>query len=90
MHTALLLAMALERPVIGSAIPNIQDVIEANGSGLLTRPNDAEALASTIMRLMSDHALRISIAFNARTRVSQRFRKDAWLAALLHCYQRLY
>jgi glycosyltransferase involved in cell wall biosynthesis len=90
MPTTLLLAMALERPVIGSAIPNIQDVIEANGSGLLTRPNDAEALASTIMRLMNDHALRISIAFNARTRVSQRFRKDAWLAALLHCYQRLY
>ena len=89
MHTALLLAMALERPVIGSAIPNIQDVIEANGSGLLTRPNDAEALASTIMRLINDHALRISIAFNARTRVSQRFRKDAWLAALLHCYQQL-
>ncbi|MEY2846753.1 MAG: hypothetical protein RL076_2299 [Chloroflexota bacterium] len=86
MPLSLLIAMALERPVIGSAISNIQDVIEANGSGLLTRPDDPDALASSIMRLINDHALRISLAFNARTRVSQRFRKERWLAAIHQCH----
>lgn len=87
MPMTVLVAMALERPVIGCNIPNIHDIIETNGNGLLTRPNDPEALASAISRLIHDHTLRIAISFNARTRVSQRFRKDVWLNALGKCYR---
>lgn len=87
MPQSLLIAMALERPVIGSAIPNIQEIIEANGNGLLTRPNDPDALASTINRLLNDPALRIELAINARTRVTQRFRADVWIHAMCACYR---
>lgn len=87
MPSSLLIAMALERPVVASMIPNVQEIIEANGNGLLTPANDADAIASAVIRLLNDHALRISIAFNARSRVSQRFRKDAWLTSIRNCYR---
>jgi glycosyltransferase involved in cell wall biosynthesis len=83
----LLNAMALERPVIASAIPNIQEVIEANASGLLVRPNDADALASAIMRLFNDHELRITMGMNARTRISQRFQATPWHKLTTDCYR---
>jgi|GEM_PF-1359822 len=83
----LLHAMALERPVIVSAIPNLQEVIEANASGLLVRPNDADAIASAILRLCNDHALRVTIAINARTRVIQRYQVAQWHQRTLECYR---
>ncbi len=83
----LLNAMALERPVIASAIPNVQEIIEANASGLLVRPNDADALASAIMRLFNDHELRITMAINARTRISQRFQVAQWHQRTSDCYR---
>jgi glycosyltransferase involved in cell wall biosynthesis len=83
----LLNAMALERPVIASAIPNVQEVIEANASGLLVRPNDADALASTIMRVFNDHELRITMGMNARTRISQRFQEAQWHKQTVDCYR---
>jgi len=83
----LLNAMALERPVIASAIPNIQEVIEANASGLLVRPADADALASAIMRTFNDHELRITMGINARTRVSQRFQASQWHKLTIDCYR---
>lgn len=82
----LLNAMALERPVIASAIPNVQEVIEANASGLLVRPADADALASAIIRVFNDHELRITMAINARTRISQRFHVTQWHKQTVECY----
>ena len=83
----LLNAMALERPVVASAIPNVQEVIEANASGLLIRPNDADAIASAIMRLFNDHELRITMTMSARTRISQRFPVTQWHQRTIDCYR---
>lgn len=85
----LLNAMALERPVIASAIFNVQAVIEANASGLLVRPNDPDALASAIIRLLNNHELRITIGINARTRISQRFQLAQWHQRTIACYHSL-
>lgn len=83
----LLNAMALERPVIASAIPNVQEIIEANASGLLVRPADADALSSAIMRAFNDHELRITMGINARTRISQRFQAAQWHKQTVDCYR---
>lgn len=74
----LLIAMAMERPIVASAITNIYEVIESNASGLLVRPGSADALGSAISRVFHDAALRITIALNARTRVTQRFTPEQW------------
>lgn len=83
----LLLAMALERPVVATSIPNISAIVESNASGMLVRPGDAQALASAIMRIWHDAQLRITVSLNARTRVSQRFELRRWQHDTAACYR---
>jgi glycosyltransferase involved in cell wall biosynthesis len=83
----LLLAMALERPVVATSIPNISAIVESNASGLLVRPGDTQALASAIMRIWHDAQLRITVSLNARTRVSQRFELRRWQHDTAACYR---
>ena len=85
----LLMAMAMERPVVASSIANIHEIIESNASGLLVRPGSSEALASAIMRVFNDAAIRITISLNARTRVAQRFTMERWLNATVALYRLL-
>ena len=87
MSYQLLMAMALERPIVATAIPNISTIIESNASGLLVRPGDSESLASAITRLWHDDSLRITVSLNARTRVSQRFLLSRWQHDTVACYR---
>jgi glycosyltransferase involved in cell wall biosynthesis len=83
----LLIAMAMERPVVASSIVNIHEIIESNASGLLVRPGSSDALASAIMRVFNDAELRITVSLNARTRVVQRFTIDQWHNATVALYR---
>ncbi len=50
-------ALAAGRPVIGSRISGIQDVISEGETGLLVPPGDPEALAHAIIRCLTNPAL---------------------------------
>ncbi|MFN5059018.1 MAG: glycosyltransferase family 4 protein [Chloroflexota bacterium] len=82
----LLIAMAMERPIVASNITNIQEIIDSNASGLLVRPGDPNALATAINRMLNDPSIRITTALNARSRVSQRFLIETWQHATAACY----
>ncbi len=82
----LMIAMAMERPIVASNITNIQEIIDSNASGLLVRPGDPNALSTAINRMLNDPSIRITTALNARARVSQRFLIDAWQHATAACY----
>ena len=45
-------------PAISTTLPGILDVIEHEVTGLLVAPDDADALANAIARLLSDPVLR--------------------------------
>ncbi|MFM2033253.1 MAG: hypothetical protein RLZZ297_2018 [Chloroflexota bacterium] len=83
----LLVAMAMERPVVASSITNIYEIIESNASGLLVRAGSADALGTAISRVFNDAALRITISLNARTRVAQRFTTEQWHHATAALYK---
>jgi glycosyltransferase involved in cell wall biosynthesis len=51
-------AMASARPVVGSRIGGIPDIVEDGVTGLLVPPGDAEALRAALARLLADPALR--------------------------------
>lgn len=82
----LLIAMAMERPIVASNITNIQEIIDSNASGLLVRPGDPNALATAINRMLHDPNIRITTALNARSRVSQRFLLETWQHDTTACY----
>ncbi|MFZ9857387.1 MAG: glycosyltransferase [Roseiflexaceae bacterium] len=82
----LLIAMAMERPIVASNITNIQEIIDSTASGLLVRPGDPNALATAINRMLNDPNIRITTALNARSRVAHRFLIENWQHATAACY----
>jgi glycosyltransferase involved in cell wall biosynthesis len=74
--TVVLEAMAHSRPVVGSRIGGIPDLVEDGLSGLLVRPSDPRALADALLRILTDHDLRHRLAMGARARAEQ-FSTDA-------------
>jgi glycosyltransferase involved in cell wall biosynthesis len=49
-------AMATGRPVVGSRVGGIQDLVAEGASGLLVPPGDARALAAAVVHCLSDPA----------------------------------
>lgn len=71
--TALIEAMAMEKPVIVSDIPTFRNFIEDRINGLFFTPKDPECLAEKILSLCIDRDLRIKLGENARKTVLEKF-----------------
>ena len=66
-------AMASRKPVVASAVGGIREVIEHEISGILVEPENPEALAAAMRRVLTDGDLRKTIAANGYSRVVDRF-----------------
>ena len=76
MPYALLEAMACGKPVIGSNIPGIYDVITDRHNGFLVPPKDPESLANSILTLLRDDCLRQNMGQNARELMIKKYSWD--------------
>lgn len=70
---ALLEAMSLGLPVIASAVPGNEDVVEHQREGLLFPVDDPESLATAIRRVLRDADLRERLGHHARRAVESRY-----------------
>jgi predicted SAM-dependent methyltransferase len=66
-------AMASARPVVGSRLGGLAELIEDGVTGLLSRPGDAGDLAERITKLLDDPDLRRTIGRNGRCRFEEDF-----------------
>ncbi len=66
-------AMAARRPVVASRVGGLPELVEDGVSGLLVRPNDAQALAAALGRLLDDPGLRTAMGAAGRRRAEDRF-----------------
>jgi glycosyltransferase involved in cell wall biosynthesis len=64
---------AVGLPLVTTATPGCEDVVEHGVNGLLVPPRDVDALAAAILRLVEDRALRERFGAAARERVRERF-----------------
>ncbi len=64
-------AMAVGRPVIGSAVGGVREWLSHGESGFLVPPKDAHALAERIVELLSDVRLRTTMGRAAEDRAQQ-------------------
>jgi glycosyltransferase involved in cell wall biosynthesis len=62
-------AMAMQVPVISTSISGIPELVQHEHTGLLTPPENVEALAQAICRLLVDEKLRRELASAGRRHV---------------------
>ncbi|MBK7665070.1 MAG: glycosyltransferase [Sterolibacteriaceae bacterium] len=83
----LLEAMALGRPIIASRIGGLAEILEDGATALLTAPGDVPTLASAILRVCRDHALRQSIGAAARALQREHYSLDSTTRAYLAIFE---
>lgn len=66
-------SLALGVPMVGTAVEGLQEVIEDGITGLLVPPDNPEALAHAINRLLSDRSFASALGKQGRQRVRARF-----------------
>lgn len=70
---AILEAMQLGIPVVTTPIAGIPEAVIDGRSGLLVAPDDVDALADALQRVLGDAALRDQLAAGAREVIAERF-----------------
>jgi len=84
---SLIEAMAFEKPVVATAIPDTADMVEDGLSALLVPPGDARALAEAIERLLGDEALRRRLGRTAGAVAQARFSSARMCAETLDYFE---
>jgi glycosyltransferase involved in cell wall biosynthesis len=79
-------ACAAGRPVVGTPVGGMTDIISEGVNGLLVPSGDAEALASAIAALIADPARRQSMGVAGRRMVLERYGADRMVSELKHIY----
>jgi glycosyltransferase involved in cell wall biosynthesis len=82
-------AMAAGCPVVATAVGGVPEVVETGITGLLAPPQDAAALAATLIRLLGNHALSSALASAAAAHVQSRYSREAMVEATRQVYLRV-
>ena len=86
---ALLEAMALERPVVATAVGGVPEIVTNGRNGVLIEPGDERALAEACLTLAGDPHAAAALGSAARRTVETSFTAEANGRALLETYTRL-
>jgi glycosyltransferase involved in cell wall biosynthesis len=79
-------AWSCKKPVIGSAIGAVRDVIRENVDGLLMEPNNKDSLADKISSLIVSKELRTSMGEKGYNKVKENYTWDIITARLRKLY----
>jgi glycosyltransferase involved in cell wall biosynthesis len=83
---AALEAMAAGRPVIGTRVGGLAEVIDDGRTGVLVPPEDPQALADALATLCADAARRARFGAAAREQVTTRHAVAAMADGTMACY----
>jgi glycosyltransferase involved in cell wall biosynthesis len=85
--SAMLDAMACERPVVASATGGIPEAVEDDVTGILVPPGDEAALAKAIVRVLRDSELQKRLGAAGRERVVRDFSVERMVRGTLEVYK---
>jgi N-acetyl-alpha-D-glucosaminyl L-malate synthase BshA len=66
-------AMACAKPVIGTKVGGLKEVIDDGQTGILVEPNNSEQLAKAILQVLEDKSYAQRLGENARRKVEAKF-----------------
>ena len=80
-------AMACGRPVIATDLPGVRSVNLNQVTGLIVPPNDSDALAAALQRLLGDERLRQTLGNAAKRRAELEFSSDRMVRRVQQVYE---
>ena len=85
----LLEAMACKKPVVSTTAGGIPEIIEDGKSGILVKPDDPQALAEAILKVLNSVELQRTLGENAYARIRNRFLSDSTGSSYERVFTRL-
>lgn len=82
-------AMASGRPVIGTRVGGIIDVIDDHRNGLLVPPDEVQPLAEAMSAVLRNNQLRLQYGRTARDKITQQFSWQKITSQLISVYQQV-
>jgi len=89
MGRVLLEAMAMEKPVVGTLVGGIPDLIEHGANGYLVSPGNERELASAVLKILNDKGLAVKMGEAGRKKVTDRFSADTMVRSIEKVYGEL-
>jgi len=89
MGRVLLEAMAMEKPVVGTRVGGIPDLIEEGVNGFLVSPGNEEELASALLKVLNDKTLAAKMGDAGRKKMTDRFSADTMVRSIEKIYVEL-
>jgi len=81
-------AMAMELPVIATAVGGLDEIVVDGQTGFIVRTNDVDDIADRLRILIADPERRIRLGKNAREMVEARFNIDVNAGVIVDCLKR--
>ena len=89
MGRVLLEAMAMGKPVVGTRVGGIPDLIEDGVNGFLVEPGNEIQLTEAILRILTEKELAKQLGANGRRKIQSRYSAAYMVQAIEAVYHRL-
>jgi len=89
MGRVLLEAMAMEKPVVGTAVGGIPDLIEQGMNGYLVSPGSEKELAAAVLKILDDKSLALKMGQAGRRKMTDRFSAESMVRSIENVYSEL-
>ena len=89
MGRVLLEAMAMEKPVVGTSVGGIPDLIEEGVNGYLVSPGNEKELASALLKILDDKNLAMEMGCAGRNKMTERFSAESMVRSIEQVYREL-
>ena len=89
MGRVLLEAMAMEKPVVGTLVGGIPDLIEHGVNGYLVSPGNERELTSAVLKILYDKGLAVKMGEAGRKKMTDRFSADTMVRSIEKVYGEL-
>ena len=80
-------AMAAGRPVVGTRVGGLAELIEDGVTGYLISADDSAGLADSLIRVLADPGEAANMGARGRTRVSEQFSSERFAESFLNAYR---
>jgi glycosyltransferase involved in cell wall biosynthesis len=80
--------MAAGLPIAAAAVGGVPEILEDSATGLMVPPRNPDAMASAILRILTDAEMRLRMGAAARLRAESNFTPDAYKRSLVEFYQK--